>query len=254
VSTGPPSAYAPPTPDAGDDRGFLRRFAGLPPNGFTSLLAVLAIITAFFALQLGIILVYIFDSGADTNAGKLAVQFMVVVSFVGTAIGFALRDAGGRLRVAFDRFGLRQFTISMLGIALLAWFVYFLVQLGVGALIDPHQDDVTKELGTDDSSAISIAATALLVVAGAALSEELLFRGVIFAGFRKSMPFWAAALISSFLWALLHLAAANFAVVIVLAIFGIVLAWLYERTGSLWAPISAHAINNALAVLALFLS
>jgi membrane protease YdiL (CAAX protease family) len=254
VSHGPPIAFSPPAPDAGEDPGFLRRFAGLPPSGFNRVTAVLAVLTAFFAVQIGILLVFIFDSGADTNAGKLAVQFMVVVGFVGTAIGFALSDAGGRMRGALDRFGLRRFTLSMLKIAVAAWFVYFLVQAGLGALLDPHQDDVTKELGTNDSSAISIAATALLVVAGAAVSEELLFRGVIFAGLRKSMSLWPAAVISSLLWALLHLAAANFAVVIVLAIFGLVLAWLYERTGSLWTPICAHAINNGLAVLALFLS
>jgi membrane protease YdiL (CAAX protease family) len=254
VSHGPPIAFAPPAPDAGEDPGFLRRYAGLPASGFTWKLAGLAILTAFFAVQIGIIFVFIFDSGADTNAGKLAVQGMVVIGFIGTALGFAIRDAGGRLREAFDRFGLRRFTLSMLGIAALAWFAYFFVQAGVGALLDPHQEDVTKELGTDDSSAISIAATAILVVAGAAISEEMLFRGLIFAGLRKSMSLWPAALISSTIWALLHLAAGNFAVVVVLAIFGLVLAWLYERTGSLWAPICAHAINNSLAVLVLFLS
>lgn len=251
-----PIASSPPVPGSGsgEERGFLTRFAGLPPSGFSWVTALLAVFTAFFAVQIGILLVYIFDSGADTNAGKLAVQFMVVVAFVGTALGFALSDASGRLREALDRFGLRRFALSMLGIAALAWFVYLFVQAGLGSLIDPEQDDVTKELGTNDNSAISIAATAILVVGGASLSEELLFRGVIFAGLRKSMSLWPAALISSLLWALLHLAGANLAVVAVLAIFGLVLAWLYERTGSLWAPICAHAINNSLAVLVLFLT
>ena len=32
-----------------------------------------------------------------------------------------------------------------------------------------------------------------------------------------------------------------------LAVLGIVLAWLYERTGSLWPPIALHVFNNALA-------
>lgn len=29
---------------------------------------------------------------------------------------------------------------------------------------------------------------------------------------------------------------------------GVVFAWLYRRTGTLWAPILAHAVNNALAL------
>jgi membrane protease YdiL (CAAX protease family) len=32
-----------------------------------------------------------------------------------------------------------------------------------------------------------------------------------------------------------------------LAFFGAALAWLYQRTGSLWPPIIVHAVNNSLA-------
>ena len=35
----------------------------------------------------------------------------------------------------------------------------------------------------------------------------------------------------------------------VYAFMGGVFAWLYWRTGTLWAPIAAHALNNALALL-----
>jgi membrane protease YdiL (CAAX protease family) len=35
--------------------------------------------------------------------------------------------------------------------------------------------------------------------------------------------------------------------VVPLAVLGAMLAWLYERTGTLWAPIALHAANNALA-------
>lgn len=236
------------------ERGFFSRYAGLPNNGFTAGVAGMAIFVAFITMQIGLIFVSAFDPGLDTNAGKSAAQTMIILAFVGTAIGFAVADAGGRLRAAFDRFGMRRMTFAFAGLAAAAWFAYATVQLGLSPLITPEQDDVTKELGTDDSSAISIAVTSLLVVVGAALSEELLFRGVIFAGLRKSLSLWPAALISSSLWALLHLTAANIAVVAVLGLFGLVLCWLYERTGTLWTSIVAHAINNAIAVLGLFLT
>ena len=32
---------------------------------------------------------------------------------------------------------------------------------------------------------------------------------------------------------------------------GAAFAWLYQRTGTLWAPIAAHALNNAIALAAL---
>ena len=40
-------------------------------------------------------------------------------------------------------------------------------------------------------------------------------------------------------------------VAIQLAVFGVILAWLYERTGMLWAPVLAHAINNTIAFVLL---
>ena len=36
-------------------------------------------------------------------------------------------------------------------------------------------------------------------------------------------------------------------VVLQLSIFGLALAWLYERTGSIWPTIAVHALNNAIA-------
>ena len=36
-----------------------------------------------------------------------------------------------------------------------------------------------------------------------------------------------------------------------LAVLGVALAWLYERTGSIWLCIIAHAINNSLALSAI---
>ena len=34
-----------------------------------------------------------------------------------------------------------------------------------------------------------------------------------------------------------------------LAVFGVLLAWLYERTGSLWPPVMLHTLNNAIALV-----
>ena len=35
--------------------------------------------------------------------------------------------------------------------------------------------------------------------------------------------------------------------VLQLAVFGVALSWLYERTGSIWPTIGVHALNNAIA-------
>ncbi|MDB6021469.1 MAG: abortive infection protein [Pedosphaera sp.] len=77
----------------------------------------------------------------------------------------------------------------------------------------------------------------------APLAEEILFRGVIFALFKKigypRIAFWGSALA----FAAMHLTVSIF---LPLFVFGLVLAWLYDKTGNLLASLTAHAFFNAI--------
>ena len=214
----------------------------------------LAILFAVLAIFTGTFVVIAFDPDVDTTAAKVASQAIVALGLIGTAFGFALVDAGGRIGAALDRFDMRRIGRDVIGLALAAWLVYFVVQFALAPLLSPDQDNVRDELGLGGTSAGTIALTYLLVVGGAAFGEELFFRGIVFAGLRARLSLWPAAVISSALWGLLHLSGGNLGVVAVLFVFGLFLAWLYERTGTIWAGIIAHGLNNAIAVTALFLS
>ena len=76
----------------------------------------------------------------------------------------------------------------------------------------------------------------------APLLEEPLFRGIIFRGCCRSMPVWAAAAASGFLFAIVHVNAATF---LPLWFLGVAFAWLYSRTGSILAPMAVHFLFNA---------
>lgn len=76
--------------------------------------------------------------------------------------------------------------------------------------------------------------------------EEILFRGLLHNALRARLgP--GAIVVSSGLFAAIHLYVINFLPVFAL---GLLLAWLYERRGSLWAPIVAHAFANGMVALA----
>ncbi len=90
-------------------------------------------------------------------------------------------------------------------------------------------------------------AQGILVVGLAPISEELFFRGFLFGGLRGRLSFWPAALISGVFFGLIHLLGGTLAVIPPLAAFGVLLAWLYERTGSIGPPILMHALQNAIA-------
>ena len=83
----------------------------------------------------------------------------------------------------------------------------------------------------------------------APLVEEPLFRGIVFRGLLKSMPVWAAMAASGFLFALIHVNAATF---IPLWFLGVAFAWLYRRTSSILAPMTAHFLFNLLNLILVF--
>lgn len=76
--------------------------------------------------------------------------------------------------------------------------------------------------------------------------EELLFRRLWFGALRRRYGFWEASLLPSLAFGLIHGAVAFGAVFL----SGMVLCWLYERTGRILAPMLVHVANNIL-VLAL---
>ena len=80
----------------------------------------------------------------------------------------------------------------------------------------------------------------------APLSEELLFRGILFERLRMALPFFWAALGSAAFFGLVH---GNWAQGIYAALMGLILAWLYEKKNRLWEPVLFHSAANLTAML-----
>jgi membrane protease YdiL (CAAX protease family) len=94
----------------------------------------------------------------------------------------------------------------------------------------------------------------ILAVAIAPPVEELIFRGVLLRSLMRRLRFWPAALISSVLFAALHLYEVGTAAAMVLlfasiVVFGIGQCLLVRWTGRLATSIVAHAVSNAAAAL-----
>ena len=245
---GPPPMTEPQP--RGKRKNALDAYVGLPETGWTGWVVLAGVAVAIVLLGIGTLIPAIFDPGLETTAGRDAAQFGVGLALGGTALIFAFMDAGGRLRPALTRLGLsglRPVLWRTLGMAALAWLAYLAVARLAVPLLQPEQQDVTNELGTDENSALGIVVAAILIIGIAPLAEELFFRGFMFAGLRRALPLWPAALLSALVWGSLHLGGGNVGVAIQLSIFGVILAWLYERSGTLWAPIFAHTLNNTIA-------
>jgi membrane protease YdiL (CAAX protease family) len=97
-------------------------------------------------------------------------------------------------------------------------------------------------------------AFSLLLIAAAVVApfvEELFFRGFLFGVYRRRQPLWLAYVVSSVLFTILHLEPNRMNVPqmaglsVGIFLLALLLAWVYEHTGSLYPAIVAHAVNNA---------
>lgn len=94
-------------------------------------------------------------------------------------------------------------------------------------------------------------AIGMLVVAGicAPFAEELFFRGVLYRVMRRWWSVAVAAIVSALIFGLVHGMLDVFPGTTVL---GVVLALVYERSGSLWSPYLLHAVYNSISIIAMF--
>ncbi|HEX2981410.1 MAG TPA: type II CAAX endopeptidase family protein [Anaerolineaceae bacterium] len=130
------------------------------------------------------------------------------------------------------------------GLALLAEWI---VKGNLAGLNQSPRMDIFAPAGF---SWVNFLATLLLAGILVPIAEELFFRGALYTWLRSRMAPWVAMLLSAGLFGLGH--ADTFAVVISSFVLGIINAWLFERSRTLWAPITVHIVNNSLAVIALY--
>ena len=76
--------------------------------------------------------------------------------------------------------------------------------------------------------------------------EELIFRGLIFQGFRRNYNGFIAVFMSALLFALFHLNPWQFPATFLL---GLLLGWIMLRTNSILLAILGHSINNSMVLL-----
>lgn len=118
------------------------------------------------------------------------------------------------------------------------------------ALTGDRPDPIDQGFLSADPTTVQIVLGVVAAVIAAPLGEEVFFRGFLFGSLRGRLGFGRAAVISAAVFAIFHviplLAAAMFFV-------GLGLAWLYERRGSLVAPIGAHAMFNVIGYMLLLM-
>lgn len=156
---------------------------------------------------------------------------------------------GRTSRKLADNLGLacKTLVVGLIALYGLNELVYRLTRLVSAA--QTNLNDVSISAQIDDAPHMTV----LIVVFLAPFVEEMLFRGLVF-GNLKDKSRTVAYLVSCLLFALLHVwqfAVVNrdltyFLLMVQYLVPGLVLAWVYDHSGTLWTSIGLHAAANAL--------
>jgi membrane protease YdiL (CAAX protease family) len=140
----------------------------------------------------------------------------------------------------------RRMVWPVVGMSVLIAVSQAFVLFSASSLLDVELQYQGEELERRQQLFSGIAGALYCCVMGPII-EEIGFRGLILGGLLKMRcrP-WIAILISALVFALLH----GFGAIFVTAVlFGILVGWLYWRTGSIIPGIIIHIVNNSLTAI-----
>lgn len=211
--------------------------------------AILAAGAGILALNLLLLAVSLVVGGAIAKNGIVLAIFVAIQDLV--IVSAAALFSVVRHRVGWDRLGLRRFDVPVgcgLVVALLIAsygirFCYAALALLLG--YRPALQDVLNRLDTEGVGLV-LTFTAAAVIAP--IAEEIFFRGFMYGGLRGRIGAVGAMLVSTIFFTALHFSIDQFIPIFFLGLF---LAWLYEKTGSLYPGMLLHATNNAISLVLL---
>lgn len=138
-------------------------------------------------------------------------------------------------------------------IAPAAVFLMWIILGGLGALgymkwieslgVEAMQDSVKLLQETKDPVVLALMVCAAVIAAP--VCEEIVFRGYLYPAAKKFAGPWVAGLCSALVFSAAH---GSLVALLPIFILGCLLVFIYEKTGSLWAPIAVHFCFNGATV------
>jgi membrane protease YdiL (CAAX protease family) len=223
-----------------------------PPPQWPAWFAPVGFLAGFAATIVASVMVGIlaaaFGADIDDDTPPALVVVLTLVQdaiLCGTAVWLARRVRRPRAW----HFGLRRArfwpSLGWAG-AGLGSFLAFVVLYS--ALVTPEGDQsVTEDLGADEGT-LALIAAGIVVIVVAPVAEEFFFRGFFYRALRTRLGIVAAAATDGLVFGLIHFSGSDTLELLpILGFLGFVFCLVYERTGTLYATIGLHALNNSFA-------
>jgi membrane protease YdiL (CAAX protease family) len=199
----------------------------------------------------------IFEPHRGLNLDKsIPAQFFFIAAAEAAAAWLAIK-AVRRRRLSLKAIGLgRRPARRDLWPAILGFAAFYGLLIIAGVIINAFAPNVNNEQQNLGFNNINTSTQNLLafisLVALPPLGEEVLVRGYLYSGLRMVWRFWPALLVTSLLFGAAHLEFGAggplvWAAAIDTLLLSIVLCFLRERTGALYAGMAVHLLNNLIA-------
>jgi len=217
---------------------------------FPALWPTLGFILLYFALQgVSTAVIIAATQGASTTPEPISIIWGLLASAVIQLFLMALyvRKDGRAAALGLHDFGKIPLHKAS-GLAMLLVAAAMAFNFVYATYIIPGVDmqaDMAKILASIPRTPLNLVTMFLALTVAAPVVEELLFRGFLQNALTKYVPIWGAILLSSFLFALVHLQ--PYAIPGLMSL-SIAFGYLYHRTGSLRSNIILHMANNAFAL------
>lgn len=208
---------------------------------------VLIVVLTLAAIQLLGFAIADLELSAGLIVAILVLQSVLVLGAI-YLVAIGLRGATPEqlgLRAAPRRWYLRAVEVAFLTLPLV-WLVNATVQAFSGT---PFRNPQIELIAPDGFSWSYLFGMTFVTGIVAPIAEEIAFRGVLYGWLRQRFGVPAGVAISALLFSVAH---GIPALIPALAVQGMVLALLYERSGSLWPPIIAHGTYNAATIILLY--
>ncbi len=188
-------------------------------------------------------------------------QFVYLVIANGLVFGMVWRLLKGR-GLRLKDIGMKRPKKNVAMVAVLGLICFYLLAGVLGGIIlkllpeiPTNQEQNIGFEGVTGLASLSLVFASLVIIVP--LGEEILTRGYLFSGLRARLNFFWTLLITSALFGIAHLQTASdgnlsWALVINIFFLAVVLGYLREKTGTIWAGVILHGLNNCVAFLIRF--
>lgn len=215
------------------------------PWGLGAVLAGIVTALALLGLALLVLALAIGEDGAvspftfNLSLAIVAVVILTTAWIFGPAMhGGGLRSLG--LRAPSTSRSLSWVLPPVILVAVLTFnaaYVAVVNQLGIDAL-------QPQDLPFDEFGPLALAVSGFLVVLAGPFAEEVFFRGFIQSGLVRRWGPVTGLLLSAAIFSIAH---ASVAILVPIFVAGLLIGWLYFRTGSLWSCVWIHGAQNGVA-------